>query len=210
MAATLPAPRRRGDVRRQDPAADPEAPIGEPSIGGLRPGGGSSGRAWPVGRAAGTLRSMLSSAALQPPLRSAPFVAGQLVALRVFVADDHALYRRVITRAIERHPGLALTGEAADGEAAAAAIAALEPDVALLDLRMPGLDGLEVCRRVRAGHPDVAVVVLTAFDDDDTPFRALAAGASACLGKDASEEEICRAVLAAGDATRPPAPTKPA
>ena len=148
-----------------------------------------------------------ATATATPPLRSAPFVAGQLVALRVVVADDHALYRRVITRAVDRHPGLALVGEAADGLDAAALIGTLEPDVALLDLRMPGLDGLEVCEIVRAARPDVAVVVLTAFDDEDTPYRALAAGASACLGKDATEEEICRAVLAAGDATRPPAPT---
>lgn len=150
---------------------------------------------------------MSTTATLQPPLRPAPFVADQLVALRVFVADDHDLYRRVITRAVDRHPELALAGEAADGDGAAAGIAVLEPDVALLDLRMPGLDGLEVCERVRASHPDVAVVVLTAFDDEATLDRALAAGASACLGKDATEEEICRAVLAAGDAARPPAPS---
>jgi DNA-binding NarL/FixJ family response regulator len=149
---------------------------------------------------------MSINATLQPPLRSAPFVTGQLVALRVVVADDHALYRRVITRAVDRHPGLTLAGEAAEGNDAVALILALEPDVALLDLRMPGLDGLEVCERVRAVNRDIAVVILTAFDDDDTPFRALAAGASACLGKDASEAEICRALLAAGDAVPAPAP----
>jgi DNA-binding NarL/FixJ family response regulator len=149
---------------------------------------------------------MSTTAALQPPLRPAPFVADQLVALRVFVADDHGFYRRVITRAVDRHPGLAIIGEAADGLDAAATILALAPDVALLDLRMPGLDGIEVCERVRAANPEIAVVILTAFDDEDTPLRALAAGASDCLGKDATEAEICRAILAAGDAARPPAP----
>lgn len=150
---------------------------------------------------------MTTTPSLQPPRRSLDFVADELVALRVFVADDHALYRRVVARAIDRHPGLALAGEAEDGEAAVLGILECEPDVALLDLRMPGFDGIEVCERVRAFDPEVAVVVLTAFDDDDTPLRVLAAGATACLGKDASEQEICAAILAAGDATRPPAPT---
>ncbi len=143
----------------------------------------------------------------QPPARSLAFVANELVALRVFVADDHDLYRQVVIRAIARHPGLTLAGESADGEAAIPGILATNSDVALLDLRMPGLDGLEVCKRVRAVNPDVAVVVLTAFDDDDTPSRVRAAGASACLGKDASEREICAAILEAGDTDRPPAPT---
>lgn len=150
---------------------------------------------------------MLATAAhppLHPPL---PFVANQLAELRVFVADDHSLYRRVVTRAIERHPGLALVGEASDGDTALAAIAETETDVALLDLRMPGLDGLEVCERIRNVLPDTAVVVLTAFDDGDTPARAAAAGASACVGKDATQSEICDALLRAGDGTPPPAPT---
>ena len=151
---------------------------------------------------------MLTPAAtLQPQPRPLAFVTDELAALRVFVADDHALYRQVITRAVDRHPGLVLAGEAADGEDAATMTLAAQPDVALLDLRMPGLDGIEACHRIRSIDPDIAVVILTAFDDDDTPFRALAAGASACLGKDASETEICAAVLHAGDTARPPAPS---
>lgn len=166
-----------------------------------------SGRAWPSATRSASLESMTTTASLEPPLRPLAFVADELADLRVFVADDHALYRRVVARAIDRHPSLALVGEAEDGEAATLGILESKPDVALLDLRMPGLDGLEVCKRVRAIDPDVAVVVLTAFDDDDTPCRVLAAGATTCLGKDASEQEICVAVLEAGDAARPPAPT---
>jgi two-component system nitrate/nitrite response regulator NarL len=138
-----------------------------------------------------------------------PFVADHLAALRVFVADDHALYRQVVVRAIEEHPDLALAGEAADGEAALSGILETTPDVALLDLRMPGLDGLEVCQRLRTLSPEVAVVILTAFDDDRTPVRAAAAGASACLGKDAAERDICRALLSAGDLATTSAPPHP-
>lgn len=148
--------------------------------------------------------SMFTTAAVTHPDHSAPFVPDQIAALRVFVADDHALYRRVVARAVTQHPSLTLTGEAGDGDAALVGIFTAEPDVALLDLRMPGLDGLEVCKSIRAIDPDIAVVILTAFDDDETPSRARDAGASACLGKDASEDEICAALLEAGDSPRPP------
>ncbi len=147
---------------------------------------------------------MPATAAVTSPERSVPFVTDQIAALRVFVADDHALYRRVIARAVTRHPALTLAGEAEDGDAALVGIFTADSDVALLDLRMPGLDGLEVCLWIRALDPDIAVVILTAFDDDDTPARARDAGASACLGKDASEDEICAALLSAGDSPRPP------
>lgn len=136
------------------------------------------------------------AATAQTPI---PFVAGELAALRIFVADDHALYRQVVARAVDRHPGLALAGEASDGHAALADILATAPDVALLDLRMPDLDGLEICQRLQAIEPDIAVVILTAFDDENTPDRASIAGASACLGKGATEAEICQALLNAGD-----------
>lgn len=147
---------------------------------------------------------MHTTAADIPPNRSVPFVTDQIAALRVFVADDHALYRHVIAHAVARHSALTLAGQAGDGDAALVGIVAAHPDVALLDLRMPGLDGLEVCRRVRAIDPDIAVVIITAFDDDETPGRARDAGASACLGKDASDDEICAALLEAGDSPRPP------
>lgn len=151
---------------------------------------------------AAMLLSMMATAE-QTPI---PLVAGQLAALRVFVADDHALYREVVSRAIDRHPGLMLAGEARDGDTALAGILDTSPDIALLDLRMPGLDGLEVCERLRTRAPDIAVVILTAFDDDTTPARAATAGASAYLGKDATEAEICQALLCAGDSASPPAP----
>lgn len=147
---------------------------------------------------------MLITTAFAPPDHSVPFVADQIAALRVFVADDHALYRRVVARAVTRHRSLTLVGEAGDGDTALIGIVTADPDVALLDLRMPGLDGLEVCERIRAIDPDIAVVILTAFDDDGTPARARDAGASACLGKDAGEDEICAALLEAGDSPRPP------
>ncbi|MBA2348455.1 MAG: response regulator transcription factor [Solirubrobacterales bacterium] len=147
---------------------------------------------------------MRTTAAVISPNRSVSFVTDEIAALRVFVADDHALYRRVVAGVVTRHPSLTLVGEADDGDTALVGILTADPDVALLDLRMPGPDGLEVCRRIRAMDPDIAVVILTAFDDDDTPARARDAGASACLGKDAGEDEICAALLLAGDSPGPP------
>jgi DNA-binding NarL/FixJ family response regulator len=149
---------------------------------------------------------MLGNMLATSPQTPIPFIPDQLAALRVFIADDHALYRQVLVRAIDRHPDLALAGEASDGETALTGILETAPDVALLDLRMPDLDGLEACRRVRAINPDIAVVILTAFDDETTPARASAAGATACLGKDATETDICQALLTAGDGAFPPDP----
>lgn len=166
--------------------------------------GESSGRGWQTRASGAKVLLMLTTTALGPPDHAVPFVTDQIATLRIFVADDHAFYRFVVARAVARHPSLFLAGQAEDGEDAVRGIRAAGPDVALLDLRMPGLDGLEVCERIRAINPDIAVVILTAFDDDDTPARARDAGASACLGKDASEDEICAALLQAGDRPRPP------
>lgn len=105
------------------------------------------------------------------------FQSDERAPLRVVVADDHALYRRGIVRALERDPMLQVIGEASDGAAAAALILALEPDVAVLDVRMPELDGLEVCaqlNRVAAELP-TRCLVLTAFDDGEMPLQAMAA-----------------------------------
>jgi DNA-binding NarL/FixJ family response regulator len=137
-------------------------------------------------------------------------VRAQSVPLRVLVADDHPLFRRGIVRAIERRPGLELAGEAVNGHQALRLIHELKPDVAVLDVRMPGLTGIEVCATLQAdpAAPRTALLLLTAFDDDVLVRDAEAAGAAGYLGKDRSQRDVCRAIERVGRAGRgapPPA-----
>jgi two-component system nitrate/nitrite response regulator NarL len=127
-------------------------------------------------------------------------VRAQSVPLRVLVADDHPLFRRGIARAIERHPGLELAAEAVDGREALRLIRTLKPDVAVLDVRMPGLSGIEVCAALRAdpGAPRTALLLLSAFDDRALVRDAESAGAAGYLVKDASQREVCRAIEEVG------------
>lgn len=128
-----------------------------------------------------------------PTLRRSPTDAA---AVTVVIADDHPLFRRGVARAIKRAPALELVGEASDGREALALIAALEPDVAVLDHRMPQLSGVEVCAQLRL-HPHLpktAVLLLSAYEDPAIAAAAYAAGASACLGKTASHGEVCAAI----------------
>ena len=118
---------------------------------------------------------------------------------RVFIADDHAGYREGLARLIADHPGVDLVGDAADGDGALRGIASLQPDVALLDVRMPGLDGVEVCRRLRAANsaPGTRVVLITGVPDRALSTRAAEAGASAVLGKETPPGDITAQLLAA-------------
>jgi two-component system nitrate/nitrite response regulator NarL len=120
--------------------------------------------------------------------------------LTVLIADDHPLFRRGVARAIRRHPGLTLVGEATDGREALALIAALEPDVAVLDHRMPELSGVDVAAhlRLRPEPSRTAVLVLSAFEEDDIVSRAMAGGAAGYVGKTASQGEICDAIERVG------------
>jgi DNA-binding NarL/FixJ family response regulator len=149
--------------------------------------------------------------ALTPPVLADPEAAGLLEGLarpvgahvpvlRVVVADDHPLYRRTICRAIEQHPGLTLVGEAADGHEALELIDALEPDVAVLDHRMPGMTGAEVCAALQARQeaPVTALLLLSAFEDGELVWGAVSGGAAGYLDKGASQADICRAVERVG------------
>lgn len=120
--------------------------------------------------------------------------------LTVLIADDSDAYRSGIVRAVGAHEELTLVGEVDAGEAALAAIIELMPDVALLDVRMPGLDGLEVCEQLRARLPRVAtrVVLLSAHMDATVVARAREVGADAYLSKAASRREICSEAIRVG------------
>ena len=117
--------------------------------------------------------------------------------IRVLVVDDQRLVREGLTALLELADDLQLVGVAEDGAQAVDLVADQRPDVVLMDLRMPVMDGVEATRRIRRDHPDVEVVVLTTHADDDSVLAALSAGARGYLTKDAGMAEIARAVAAA-------------
>ncbi len=122
--------------------------------------------------------------------------------IRVVLADDHPVVRGGLRALLESLPAYEVVAEAVDGEEAVREVQLTRPDVVLMDVQMPGVDGLEATRRIRAATPDVAVLVLTMFDDDDTVFAAMKAGAQGYLLKGAEQGEIDRAIRAvvAGEA----------
>ncbi|MFI1916469.1 response regulator [Nocardia sp. NPDC020380] len=113
---------------------------------------------------------------------------------RVLLVDDQRLVRAGLRMLIESAPGLEVVGEAADGVAAVRAAAELGPDLILMDLRMPGMDGVEATRQLTAAHPSSKVLVLTTFDDDEHLFPALAAGACGYLVKDTEPADLLDAI----------------
>ncbi len=116
---------------------------------------------------------------------------------RVLVADDHPAFRRGLDLMLQDIDDVELVGEADTGQRAIELAEELSPDVILMDLRMPGLDGLEATRRITRSSSEVAVVVLTMFEDDDSVFAAMRAGALGYLLKGAEQDEIVRAIRAA-------------
>jgi DNA-binding NarL/FixJ family response regulator len=115
----------------------------------------------------------------------------------VIVADDQSAVREGLVLLLGTLPGIAVAGAAADGDAAVSLVAMVHPQVALMDLNMPGCDGVAATRRITADHPGTRVVVLTTYADDESIIGALQAGALGYLTKDATRAEIGRAVLAA-------------
>ena len=119
--------------------------------------------------------------------------------LRIVVADDQASVRQGLVLLLDGLPDIDVVGAAADGEQALDLVAEHHPDAILLDLNMPVLDGIGAIRRLRAEHPDVAIVVLTTYADDSSVLDALRAGARSYLTKDADHADIARALQAAAD-----------
>jgi DNA-binding NarL/FixJ family response regulator len=125
----------------------------------------------------------------------------------VLVCDDHPVYRDGLRMLLDSLDGLEVVGVAADGLEAVEQVAELQPDVVVMDLQMPGLNGIEATARMTAEHPHVAVLVLTMYDDDESVFAAMRAGARGYLLKGAAQDVIARAVrsVASGEAIFGPA-----
>jgi DNA-binding NarL/FixJ family response regulator len=117
--------------------------------------------------------------------------------VRVLLVDDQALFREALAVLLEVRAEIEVVGEAADGAAALERSAALQPDVVLMDLHMPVLDGIAATRRLRVEQPGVRVLALTTFDDDEDVFAALRAGAVSYLLKDVTSDRLVEALLAA-------------
>ncbi|HJR38579.1 MAG TPA: response regulator transcription factor [Nocardioidaceae bacterium] len=126
--------------------------------------------------------------------------------IRVVVADDQSMIRSALRALLESAADIEVVAEVADGVSALAAARAHRPDVVVMDIRMPGLDGLEATRLIRADLPHTAVIVLTTYDIDDYVFSAIRAGASGFLLKDGDADDLLRAVRAcvAGEAVMSP------
>jgi len=116
--------------------------------------------------------------------------------VRVLIADDHPLFRDGLAALLRAAPDTELAGAAATGTEAVGLAGQVQPDVVLMDLRLPGLNGIEATRQIVADSPHTAVVVLTMFDDDDSVFAALRAGARAYLLKDSLDKELLDAIRA--------------
>ena len=119
--------------------------------------------------------------------------------IRVLVADDHPLFRDGLIALLHDEPDTELTGTAATGTEAVDLARETQPDVVVMDLQMPGLNGIEATRRIVADSPHIAVLVLTMFDDDDSIFSALRAGARGYLLKGADREQIRCGIQAAAN-----------
>lgn len=119
--------------------------------------------------------------------------------IRVLIADDHALFRYGVRAMLSSEEGFEVAGEAATGEEAVALVPGVQPDVVLMDVQMPGINGIEATRRVVRENPRVGVVVVTMFDDDDSVFAAMRAGARGYVLKGADADEVIKVVRAVAE-----------
>nr|WP_323127033.1 response regulator transcription factor [Rubrobacter tropicus] len=130
--------------------------------------------------------------------------------IRVLIVDDHPVVRAGLKDMLSGEPDIEVVGEAGDGSEALSMVERLGPDVALMDLRMPGMDGVEAIARISKEHPGTHVLVLTTYDSDADILRAIEAGATGYLLKDTPREELygaVRATAGGGPCSRPPSPT---
>ncbi len=119
--------------------------------------------------------------------------------IRIVIADDHAVVREGTRALLEREPDMEVVGEASDGEEAIKLIEEMQPDVAILDISLPELSGIEVTRRIKPRFPSIAILIFTAYDNDEYVFALLEAGAAGYLLKDIHSREIVESVRSVHD-----------
>lgn len=127
--------------------------------------------------------------------------------IRLLIADDHPVFRQGLRAMLDSNDEFEVIGEAADGDEALGRTLELQPDVVLMDLRMPGLNGIDATRRILEAKPNIGVLVLTMFEDDDSVFAAMRAGARGYLLKGSEQDDVVRAIrsIASGEAIFGPA-----
>jgi DNA-binding NarL/FixJ family response regulator len=118
--------------------------------------------------------------------------------LQILLVDDHPLFRHGVKTLLDNQEDLEVIGEAESGEEAVELVKSLKPDVVLMDIRMPGMNGIEATRLITSQHPETRVLVVTMFEDDSNVFTAMRVGARGYILKDADREDILRAVRAVG------------
>lgn len=131
-------------------------------------------------------------------------------AIRLVIADDHTFYREGVRTILHTVPGIEVIGEATTGTEVIAQAKEQQPDVILMDIKMPGINGIEATRQILLSNPQIKILVLTMFEDDDSVFAAMRTGARGYLVKDADQEELVRAIQAVyrGEAIFSPAIAK--
>jgi DNA-binding NarL/FixJ family response regulator len=126
-------------------------------------------------------------------------VSNEIIPISILIADDHPLFRRGMRSLLSPIHDFKVVGEASTGEETIRLAAELQPDVILMDLQMPGGNGLAATRTILQSNPDIRILVVTLFEDDDSVFAALRAGARGYVLKDSRDEEMVRAIRAVGN-----------
>ena len=116
--------------------------------------------------------------------------------IKVLIADDHVFYREGVRALLSNSPEIIVVDEASNGDEAIAKANELKPNVILMDIKMPGTNGIEATRKITQAEPAIGILVITMFDDDDSVFAAMRAGARGYLLKDADKDELVRAIIA--------------
>jgi len=116
--------------------------------------------------------------------------------IKVLIADDHVFYREGVRAFLNNSPDITVVDEAGNGDEAITKAAEHQPNVILMDLKMPGMNGIDATRRIHETNPEIGVLVITMFDDDDSVFAAMRAGARGYMLKDADKDEVVRAIVA--------------
>jgi len=118
------------------------------------------------------------------------------MSIKVLIADDHVFYREGVRALLSSSPEITVVGEASSGDEAILRTAELKPDIILMDIKMSGMNGIDATRHIHESNPEIGVLVITMFDDDDSVFAAMRAGARGYLLKDADKDELVRAIVA--------------